>query len=544
MASTPSHQRGLGNSPIGGRTRGRVSVLGVDYVSCVVRTDGRIAAFFDGELQSLRRQGLVFKRAIARLNLMKNLQKSKFLWSPRFRGFSAEGENAENSRSAQERKLQSQWFLSAKRRGLVLLIGSAVIALLIVSAPTTCTLAPYALSPCALQPTYALTEENLLFLDAWRAVDRAYVDKSFNGQSWFRYRENALRKEPMNTREETYAAIRKMLATLDDPFTRFLEPEKFKSLKSGTSGALTGVGLEVGFDVSSGGGSEDLVVVSPVSGGPAGRAGITPGDLILAIDGVATHGMGLYDAAQRLQGPLNSAVELTVLNKTTAAPKTVTVLREKITLNPVTWKLCEVPRSGKDPAKIGYIRLSTFNSNSSGAVRTAIENLRESGATSFVLDIRNNSGGLFPAGVEIAKMWLDKGVIAYISDSKGVRDIYETDGEEAIATTEPLTVLVNKGTASASEVLAGALKDNKRALIVGEPTFGKGRIQSIFELSDGSGMAVTVARYETPAHINIDKVGITPDLRLATGLPMDVESFCQCLQDPSSSCNVTSLFAR
>ncbi|KAL2621949.1 hypothetical protein R1flu_002154 [Riccia fluitans] len=527
MASTSSHQQlqlGLGNSAFGGHNRGRGAVVvGVDYLKRVVGSQGRIAAIFDGELQSLRRQGLIFR--MARLNLMKNLGKSNFLWFPLFRGTVESAPEA--TKSAQEMKLQSQWFPAAKRRGLVFLIGSAVIALLVVSGPTTCTLAPYALSPCALQPAYcagerqvrrkmsdALTEENLLFLEAWRAVDRAYVDKSFNGQSWFRYREDALRKEPMNTREETYTAIKKMLATLDDPFTRFLEPEKFKSLKSGTSGALTGVGLEVGFDVSSGGASEDLVVVSPVSGGPAGRAGILPGDLILAIDGVATHGMGLYDAAQRLQGPLNSAVELTVLNKTTTAPKTVTVLREKITLNPVTWKLCEIPRSDKDPAKIGYIRLSTFNSNSSRAVRTAIENLRDSGATSFVLDIRNNSGGLFPAGVEIAKMWLDKGVIAYISDSKGVRDIYETDGEEAIATTEPLTVLVNRGTASASEVLAGALKDNKRALIVGEPTFGKGRIQSIFELSDGSGMAVTVARYETPAHINIDKVGITPDLRL------------------------------
>jgi C-terminal peptidase prc len=122
------------------------------------------------------------------------------------------------------------------------------------------------------------------------------------------------------------------------------------------------------------------------------------------------------------------------------------------------------------------------------------------------LDLRDNSGGSFPEGIEIAKFWLDKGVIVYICDSRGVRDIYDTDGSNAIATSEPLAVLVNKGTASASEILAGALKDNKRALVYGEPTYGKGKIQSVFELSDGSGLAVTVARYETPAHTDIDKV--------------------------------------
>ncbi|KAG0560248.1 hypothetical protein M758_10G160500 [Ceratodon purpureus] len=180
------------------------------------------------------------------------------------------------------------WQATVKRRGLVFILSSLIVT--------------GALASFALQPSLSLTEENLLFLEAWRTVDRAYVDKSFNGQSWFRYREDALKKEPMKTREETYAAIRKMLATLDDPFTRFLEPEKFKSLQSGTNGAVTGVGLEVGFNTSdSSTSNEDLVVVSPVSGGPAARAGVVPGDLIMAIDGVPTHGMGLYDAARRLQ---------------------------------------------------------------------------------------------------------------------------------------------------------------------------------------------------------------------------------------------------
>ncbi|KAE8076156.1 hypothetical protein FH972_014821 [Carpinus fangiana] len=150
-------------------------------------------------------------------------------------------------------------------------------------------------------PSWALTEENLLFLEAWRTIDRAYVDKTFNGQSWFRYRENALRNEPMNTREQTYMAIKKMLATLDDPFTRFLEPEKFKSLRSGTQGALTGVGLSIGYPSQFDGSAAGLLVISAAPGGPANRAGILTGDVIVAIDDTSTETMGIYDAAERLQ---------------------------------------------------------------------------------------------------------------------------------------------------------------------------------------------------------------------------------------------------
>lgn len=414
-----------------------------------------------------------------------------------------------------------------KRKTVIVILGSVMAGILLtVGAPVT------SLNPI----TWALTEENLIFLEAWRTIDRAYIDKTFNGQTWFRYREEALKHEPMNNREQTYAAIRKMLMTLEDPFTRFLEPEKFSSLRTGTRGAVTGVGLEVGFDSS--GANANLVVIAPVIGGPAERAGIVPGDIISEIDGISTNGMGLYDAAQRLQGPESSEVKLTVHKKESDSPNTILLVREKIKINPVSWRLCEVVEEGKDSVQIGYIRLATFNENASRSIKEAIQKLKESGATAYILDMRNNSGGLFPAGVEIAKMWLEKGVIVYISDSMGIRDIYEADGYGTLATNEPLAVLVNKGTASASEILAGALKDNRRATILGEPTFGKGKIQSVFELSDGSGMAVTVARYETPAHVDIDKVGIIPDHSLPTTIPLDKEDFCRCLIDSSLPCHM------
>ncbi|XP_028095321.1 carboxyl-terminal-processing peptidase 2, chloroplastic-like isoform X1 [Camellia sinensis] len=393
-------------------------------------------------------------------------------------------------------------------------------------------------------PSLALTEENRLFLEAWRTIDRAYVDKNFNGQSWFRYRENALRNEPMNTREETYKAIRKMLATLDDPFTRFLEPEKFKSLRLGTQGSLTGVGLSIGYPTGGDGSTAGLVVISTAPGGPANKAGILSGDVILKIDDTSTETMGIYDAADRLQGPEGSAVELTI--QSGPKIKHLSLARERVSLNPVQSRLCEITGSGREDSKVGYIKLTSFNQNASGAVREAIETLRRNNVNAFVLDLRDNSGGLFPEGIEIAKIWLEKGVIVYICDSQGVRDIYDTDGSNAIAAREPLAVLVNKGTASASEILAGALKDNKRAVLFGEPTYGKGKIQSVFELSDGSGLAVTVARYETPAHTDIDKVGVVPDHPLPVSFPKDDQGFCSCLQDPVSACylNKVKLLSR
>ncbi|KAH7426133.1 hypothetical protein KP509_11G086300 [Ceratopteris richardii] len=419
--------------------------------------------------------------------------------------------------------LHLQW-----RRRTVISLFSFVMAsvLFIIGAPIT--------SPNI--SSWALTEENLIFLEAWRTIDRAYIDKTFNGQNWFRYREDALRHEPMNNREQTYSAIRKMVMTLEDPFTRFFEPEQFNVVRSGKKGDVTGVGLEVGFDAS--GANANLVVIAPVIGGPADRAGIVPGDIISEIDGIQTAGLGLYEAAQRLQGPENSDVKLTVVKKQSGITNSLVLVRERIRINPVSWRLCEIEQEGKDPARIGYIRLSTFNENASRSIKAAVKSLKDSGAKSFILDMRNNGGGLFPAGIQIARMWLEKGTIVYITDALGVRDIYEADGTGTISTEEPLAVLVNKGTASASEILAGALKDNKRATILGERTFGKGKIQSVFELSDGSGMAVTIARYETPAHIDIDKVGITPDRPLPSLAPLDEDEFCRCIIDSSLPCHM------
>mmetsp|Transcript_44173 Transcript_44173/g.84432 ORF Transcript_44173/g.84432 Transcript_44173/m.84432 type:complete len:471 (+) Transcript_44173:151-1563(+) len=372
-------------------------------------------------------------------------------------------------------------------------------------------------------PAEAISEENLIFLEAWRAVDRAYVDKTFNGQSWFRYREKTIKNVKMIEREDTYQAIKDMLQTLDDPFTRFLEPSRYASLMGGTSGSITGVGLEVGFE-DNGKGKTRMVVVAPSNGGPAELAGILPGDSLESIAGVKTESMGLYDAAMYLQGPEGSKVDVVTRHRGAQDSVVYPLTRKTIDIIPVSSTMCPAPGGGQ--SKVGMIKLSTFNSNSADAVRASIAQLREQGARAFVLDVRNNGGGLFPAGVEITKMFQSKGTIVYIADNDGVRDVYEASGT-ALAPSEPLLLVVNRGTASASEVMAGSLSDNKRATIVGEKTFGKGLIQTIVPLSDGSAVVVTVARYKTPSGQDINKIGISPDWLVdPASLPSDKEGLC------------------
>ncbi len=349
-------------------------------------------------------------------------------------------------------------------------------------------------------PAAAMTDEQQLLSEAWRIVNRAYVDETFNNQNWWSIRQNAL-KQSLVDREATYGAIAKMLATLEDPFTRLLKPDQYKSLQVNTSGELTGIGLQIASDEETG----YIEVVAPIEGSPAEKAGLQPRDLILKIDGVSTVGLSLDDAAAKMRGPIGSSVTLTVQRKDATAALEVDLRRDRIALNPVESGL-RIANSG---VPIGYIRLSQFNANATAEVAHAIDKLEQQGASAYILDLRNNPGGLLQAGIEIARLWLDSGTVVYTVNRQGVLGSFEASGEAL--TDDPLVVLVNQGTASASEILAGALQDNGRAKLVGEKTFGKGLIQSLFDLSDGSGLAVTVAKYETPNHRDIHKLGILPD---------------------------------
>lgn len=359
---------------------------------------------------------------------------------------------------------------------------------------------------------HALTEEQRLVNEVWRIVDRSYVDSSFNHRNWWAIREKYL-KQPLPNREATYAAIQQMLSGLDDPFTRLLKPEQYRSLQTNTSGELTGVGLQIALDPE----TKRLRVISPVEGSPAAKSGIRPADSILMIDGVSTEGLNLDEAAERMRGRIGSRVTLTV-ERVGESAQEIELVRDRIALNPVYAEL----RPQADDKKIGYLRLGQFNANATAEVAHAIARLEKQGADSYILDLRNNPGGLLQAGIEVARLWIDEGTIVYTVNRQGTMGSYEAMGESL--THDPLVVLVNQGTASASEILAGALKDNGRAVILGEKTFGKGLIQSLFDLSDGSGLAVTVAKYETPSHTDINKLGILPD-RVVPLEPITLDQF-------------------
>jgi carboxyl-terminal processing protease len=318
-------------------------------------------------------------------------------------------------------------------------------------------------------------------------------------------------KQPLPDHDAAYGAIQQMLAVLDDPFTRLLKPDQYRSLQTSTSGELTGVGLQIALDAE----TKRLKVIAPIAGSPAAAAGIQAADNILKIDGVSTEGLSLDEAAERMRGLSGSRVVLTIA-RDGGTEQEFDLIRDRIELNPVVAELRQV--NGQN---VGYLRLSQFNANATAEVAHAIAKLEKQGADSYVLDLRNNPGGLLNAGIEIARLWLEDGAIVYTVNRQGTIGSFEAN--HAALTHDPLVVLVNQGTASASEILAGALQDNQRATILGEKTFGKGLIQSLFDLSDGAGLAVTVAKYETPSHTDINRLGIQPDRVVSLKQPINLE---------------------
>jgi carboxyl-terminal processing protease len=335
--------------------------------------------------------------------------------------------------------------------------------------------------------------------EVWQIVNNDFVDRNFNNVDWQAKREDLLSRN-YSSKKEAYKAISRSLKQLNDPYTRFLIPEQFEMLTSQTSGEVSGVGVRLAIDKR----TQDLFIVDAIRTSPAAEAGLKRGDRVVKIDGKPTALMDLKQASKALQGELGTDVVLQIAREGEATFE-VTITRAQIEVPSVNYAL-----KNENNLKVGYIRLDEFSSHAAEQMKKAIEDLHQQDASAFVLDLRGNPGGLLFASVDIARMWMEEGEIVDIVDRRGGHRRFRADG--SALTNLPLVVLIDGHSASASEILAGALKENSRATLVGTNTYGKGTVQSVHSLSDGSGLAVTISRYYPPSGINISKKGIKPDI--------------------------------
>jgi carboxyl-terminal processing protease len=337
----------------------------------------------------------------------------------------------------------------------------------------------------------------------WQIVYRDFLDSSgkFQKSNWINLRKEVLSKTYSDS-NEAYDAIRDMLSNLDDSYTRFLEPKEFNQMRIDTSGELTGVGIQIVKDKE----SDDLIIISPIEGTPAFDAGIKARDKILSIDDISTEGMNIEDAVKLIRGQRGTKVKLEILRGSQSFFKTLS--REKIEIKSVSSKVNQT----KNGLSIGYVRIKQFNANASKETRDAIKDLETKKVAGYVLDLRSNPGGLLESSIDISRHFINKGVIVSTVSKDGLKETKKGNGQAL--TKKPLVVLVNEGSASASEIVSGAIKDNKRGKLVGKKTFGKGLVQSMRTLVDGSGLTVTVAKYLTPNGTDINKSGIIPDIEV------------------------------
>ena len=337
----------------------------------------------------------------------------------------------------------------------------------------------------------------------WQIVYRDFLDSSgkFERSNWINLRKEFLAKK-YSDNNEAYDAIRDMLSNLDDPYTRFLDPKEFNQMRIDTSGELTGVGIQIAKDKE----SDSIIIISPIEGTPAYEAGIKAKDKILSIDNVSTKGLNIEDAVKLIRGRRGTKVKLEILRNGNSFYKSL--LRERIEIKSVTSKINET----KDGVLIGYVRLKQFNANASREMKDTLKDLEIKKVSGYVLDLRSNPGGLLESSIDISRQFIDKGIIVSTLSKDGLRETKRGNGKAL--TKKPLIVLVNEGSASASEIVSGAIRDNNRGKLVGKKTFGKGLVQSMRTLVDGSGLTVTVAKYLTPNGTDINKFGITPDIEV------------------------------
>jgi carboxyl-terminal processing protease len=323
------------------------------------------------------------------------------------------------------------------------------------------------------------------------------VDFNQFWQVWDEIKSKYVKQQSVKDVDLFYGALQGMVYSLNDPYSVYFPPKAAEEFDRDLSGELSGIGAEIGIK------KNQLMVIAPLPESPAQKAGLRPGDKILAIDSTSTFGMDVSVAVSKIRGPATTSVKLTILREGWKKPVDYTVHRAKINVPPVSVSM--------KPGHVAYIRLMQFNENTYMDFSKAIGQIKRDGATSLVLDLRNNPGGLLDSAISIASEWLPEGtVIVSQRNNANSEDKRVSSGEHALVGMKTV-VLVNGGSASASEILSGALQDNKVAVIVGEKTFGKGVVQDYHYLPDGSSLKLTVAEWFTPNGNSINEKGITPD---------------------------------
>nr|MBF2096861.1 PDZ domain-containing protein [Gloeomargaritaceae cyanobacterium C42_A2020_066] len=396
------------------------------------------------------------------------------------------------------------------RSSLVWILGVTVLAL------------PAGRSFAETPPSVALKDSPKAVLDeAWQIIEAEYVDAGFNKVDWQQVRQQLLGQSYTN-RSQAYRALQQAIQRLGDPYTRFLDPQQYQNLTNQTAGEFSGVGIRLRLDET----SKALQVADVMPNSPAAASNLQAGDTILQINQRNTQGLTLEEASRLIRGPVGSGVTFKI-QRASETPFTVKVTRALVEVPSVDAAL-----KVEGGRRIGYIRLQGFSAHAADQMRRAIQTLQKDGAQAFILDLRGNPGGLLTASIEISRMWVDQGRIVSTVDRKGERDVFSANGT-AFAK-EPLVLLVDKRSASASEILAGAIQDNQRGVVIGTPTFGKALVQSVHGLSDGSGLAVTIAHYYTPTGRDISRKGIDPDVALEAA-KQEAGSISQLAKDTSSS---------
>lgn len=338
-----------------------------------------------------------------------------------------------------------------------------------------------------------------LYDQVWKLIQTKYVDPTDNSQNWDRW--HGKYDNCIKTDDDAYVAIDTMLASLNDPYTKFLTPKEFAEETSSIKGSLKGIGVQIGVREGK------LLIIAPLEDTPGEKAGLKAEDEILEINGESTKGITVDKAADKIRGEEGTTVELLIKRKN-QPNKIYKVTRAEIEVKSVSLKL---PENVKLNDSIGYIRLSSFISKNATEEFTAALQ-QYCNKKGYIIDLRSNPGGLLSNAIMMSNMFLNGGIIVSTVDRDGYKDT--TKSTRKFADNKPMVILINKGSASASEIFSGALKDNQRAVLVGDNSFGKGLVQEINKLPDGSGVNITIQKYLTPNGTDINKKGIAPDVKV------------------------------